>query len=127
MGNIVPNSAVQILETTLDTVRLRANSNGECFGGQIMDAMRETGLSLRVDRQDILLTRTILVQTMEMLGEDYPAVVLQDYENPMPLKKALKYLTEATNWTQRRKRTDEGLRSKDDGSGVVLGTSPMQS
>jgi hypothetical protein len=62
MGNIVPSSALQILERTLGSVRLRANSNGECFGGEIMDAMREAGVEQRVDRLEILLTRTILVQ-----------------------------------------------------------------
>ncbi|PYV62961.1 MAG: hypothetical protein DMG97_39005 [Acidobacteria bacterium] len=65
MGNIVPNSAPQILELTLDKVRLRANANGECFGGEIMDAMREAAAGLRVDRLEVLLTRTVLVQTME--------------------------------------------------------------
>jgi hypothetical protein len=119
VGNIVPNSTPQILERTLNTVRLRANSNGECFGGEIMDAMREAGAALRADRLEILLTRTVLSQTMEMLGEDYPAVVLQDYENRMPVSKALKYLTEAIDWTRRRKRSD-------DGAGVVLGNSPVQ-
>jgi hypothetical protein len=89
MGNIVPSSTPQILERTLDTVRLRANSNGERFGGEIMDAMREAGVALRADRLEILLTRTVLVQTMESLGERYPAVVLQDYENRMPVSRAL--------------------------------------
>ena len=73
MGNIVPSSALQILERTLDSVRLRANSNGECFGGEIMDAMREAGVAQRVDRLEILLTRTMMVQTMKSLGERYPA------------------------------------------------------
>ena len=107
MGNIVPSSALQILERTLDSVRLRANSNGECFGGEIMDAMREAGLALGADRLEILLIRTVLVETMESLGESYPAVVLQDYENRMPVSRALKYLSEATNWTQKLKHADE--------------------
>jgi hypothetical protein len=46
MGNIVPASAQPILERTLDTVRMRANSNGECFGGEIMDALREAGTAI---------------------------------------------------------------------------------
>jgi hypothetical protein len=95
MGNIVPSSAPQILEPTLDNVRIRANANGECFGGEIMDAMREVAESLRVDRLEVLLTRTVLVRTMESLGESYPAEVLQDYDNRMPVSKALKYLREA--------------------------------
>lgn len=105
MGNIVPDSAAQILEKTLDNVRLRANSNGECFGGEIMDAMREAGGALNADRLKVLLTRTILVQTMESFGESYPAVVLQDYENRIPLSTALKYLTKAIDWTRRLKHS----------------------
>src|SRR5258706_15912933 len=35
MGNTVPASARPILERTLDIVRIRANSNGECFGGEV--------------------------------------------------------------------------------------------
>lgn len=107
--NIVPCSTLQILEGTLDTVRLRANSNGECFGGEIMDAMRQAGVALRADRLEILLTRTVLVQTMESLGESYPAMVLQDHENRMPISKALKYLIEAIDWTRRLKHSDGGL------------------
>jgi hypothetical protein len=109
MGNIVPSSTLQILERTLDTVRLRANSNGECFGGEIMDAMREAGVALRADRLEILLTRTVLVQTMESLGESYPAIVLQDYENRMPVSRALKYLIESINWTRCLKQSGESL------------------
>jgi len=107
MGNIVPRSTPKILERALDTVRLRANSNGECFGGEIMDAMREAGVALRVDRLEILLTRTVLVQTMESLGERYPAMVLQDYENRMPVSTALKYLIESINWTRCLTHSDE--------------------
>jgi len=80
MGNIVPVAAKKILQGTLDKVRLRANSVGECFGGDIMDAMRETGSALSADRLEGLLTRSVLVRTMESLGENYPAEVLQDYE-----------------------------------------------
>lgn len=124
MGNIVPNSAPQILERTLEIVRLRANANGECFGGEIMDAMREVGVAQRADRLEILLTRTVLVQTMESLGESYPAVVLQDYENRMPVSKALKFLTEAIVWARRRKLSDEAVRTNEDGAAAVLGNSP---
>jgi hypothetical protein len=86
---MVPNSAMQILERSLDTVRISANSNGECFGGEIADALREAGVALRVDRLEVLLTRTVLTRTMESFGENYPAEVLQDYENRMPVSKAL--------------------------------------
>jgi hypothetical protein len=83
----VPNSAKQILERSLDTVRIRANSNGECFGGEIADALREAGIALRVDRLEVLLTRTVLTRTMESLGENYPAEVLQDYEIECPYQR----------------------------------------
>ena len=111
LGNIVPNATPQILEKTLDSVRLRANLNGECFGGEIMDAMREAGVALRANRTEILLTRTVLVQNMESLGEEYPAVVLQDYENRIPVSRALKYLSAATDWTRRLKHSD--VRARD--------------
>ena len=124
MGNIVPNSTPQILEKTFDSVRLRANSNGECFGGEIMDAMREAGATIRADRLEIMLTRTVLVQTMESLGESYPAVVLQDYENRMPVSRALKYLSEAIDWTRRLKDSDEVFGS-DKGASVLPGNAAV--
>ena len=95
MAHIVPRSASEILERTLDTVRLRANANGECFGGEIADAMREAGVALGVDRLDVLLTRTLLVRTMESLGESYPIEVLENFATRMPLSKAVNYLKEA--------------------------------
>jgi hypothetical protein len=95
MGTIVPGSALEILKRTLDTVRLRADANGECFGGEIANAMRDAGGSLGVDRPEVLLTRTLLVRTMESLGESYPAEVLQNFETRMPRSKALNYLNEA--------------------------------
>jgi hypothetical protein len=110
MGNIVPDSTPQLLEKTFDGVRLRANSNGECFGGEIMDAMREAAAALRADRLEVMLTRAVLVQTMESLGEGCPAMVLQDYENRMPVSKAFKYLSEAIDWTRRLKQSDGALR-----------------
>ena len=101
MGTIVPKSALEILKHTLDTVRLRADANGECFGGEIADAMRDAGGSLGVDRLEILLTRTLLVRAMESLGESYPTEVLQNFETRMPLSKAINYLNEAIAWTAR--------------------------
>lgn len=95
MGNIVPKSALEILKRTLATVQLRADGNGECFGGEIADAIRDAGESLGVDRLEVLLTRTLLVRSMESLGESYPAEVLQNFETRMPLSKALNYLNEA--------------------------------
>lgn len=86
-------------------MRIRANSNGECFGGDITDAMREAGAALSADRLEVLLTRTVLVRTMESLGENYPAEVLQDYQNRMPVSRALKYLQETIDWTTRLKNS----------------------
>src|SRR3954467_4735921 len=91
---MIPKSASEILKRTLDTIRIRANANGECFGGEIVDAMREAGTALGVDRLEILLTKTLLLRTMESLGERYPAEVLQDFQTRMPVSKALKYLNE---------------------------------
>jgi hypothetical protein len=42
----------------MDNVRTRSNSDGECFGGEIMDCMREAGKALGADRLEVLLTRT---------------------------------------------------------------------
>ena len=109
MANMVPALAQQILDRTFDYLRLRANSNGECFGGEIMDGRREAGLSLGADRPEVLLTRTILVRTMESLGEPYPADVLQNYDHRMPLSKALKYLRESIDWTRRLKESAGAL------------------
>ena len=108
MSKMVPNSAKQILERSLDRVRIRADSNGECFGGEIADALREAGIALRVDRLEVLLTRTVLTRTMESLGENYPAEVLQDYENRMPVSKALRYLSEAIVWLEKSQTSELG-------------------
>jgi hypothetical protein len=92
---MIPKSASEILTRTLDMVRVRANANGECFGGEIADAMRDAGFALGVDRLEVLLTRTVLSRAMESLGETYPAELLQDFETRIPVSKALTYLNEA--------------------------------
>ena len=92
---MIPKSASEILKHTLDMVRVRANANGECFGGEIADAMRDAGFALGVDRLEVLLTRTLLCRTMESLGETYAAELLQDFETRIPVLKALTYLNEA--------------------------------
>jgi hypothetical protein len=115
MSNIVPTSAMQILERTLNIVRIKANSNGECFGGEIVDAMRDAGAALGVDRLEVLLTRTVLVQSMESLGESYPAMVLQDYENRMQVSQALKYLRSAIERVKQLKDGIETLRPRETG------------
>ena len=101
MANLVPTSALRVLEKTLDTIRIRANADGEVFGGQIMDAMREAGVCFGVDRLEILLVRTVLVRSMESLGENYPAEVLQNHETRMRVSDAIRYLREAIEWTTR--------------------------
>ena len=108
MTNMVPASGSEILKCTLDSVRIRANSNGECFGGDIADSIREAGLALGVDRLEILLTRTMLARTMESLGESYPAEVLQDYQYRMPVSKALRYLSDAIVCLENLKTSELG-------------------
>jgi hypothetical protein len=76
--NIAPDEARRILERTCDRVKLRANSNGECFGGEIMDSLREAGVELGARHLEILQTRSLLVHSMELLGEKFPAEILQD-------------------------------------------------
>jgi hypothetical protein len=98
MASIVPRSAQQILQKTLDSVRIKANSDGECFGGEIMDAMREAGQALGADRLEVWLTRTALARMMESIGEPYPAEVLQNYEQRIPVSHALKYLRLTIDW-----------------------------
>lgn len=110
--NIVPISALLILEKALENLQSRANSRGECYGGEILDCMKEAGTALAVDALELQLTRTILVRTMESLGENYPAGVLQNYDHRMPLSEALTYLREAIAWTRRRQlnNAERGLR-----------------
>ncbi|MGA8622805.1 MAG: hypothetical protein WB660_30315 [Candidatus Sulfotelmatobacter sp.] len=85
-----------------------------------MDAMREAATSRRADRLEILLIRTVLVQTMESLGESYPAEVLQDYENRMPISKALRYLNEAINWTARLKGSEQLSRHEENDTAACM-------
>ena len=100
MANIVPDVARRILERAGDRVKLRSNSNGECFGGDIMESLREAGVELGAHHVEILQTRNLLVRSMESLGEGYPAEILQDYEKRIPLSIALRFLNEAMNWTK---------------------------
>jgi hypothetical protein len=107
MANIVPAVARQLLEKTIDEVRIRANSEGECFGGEISDAMRDAGAALGADRLEVLLTRSVLVRTMESLGEKYPAEMLQDYEHRVSVSVALKYLRVAIDETLPKDSADK--------------------
>ena len=102
MGNlVVPKSALRILEMTLDLIRMRANIDGEIFGNQIADAMRDAGSQLGIDRLEILLVRTLLVRAMESLGENYPAELLQNHETRIRLSDAIRYLQGAIESTTR--------------------------
>ena len=92
---VVPKSALRILEMTLDIVTMRANANGELFGEEIADAMVEAGNQVGMDRLEVLLVRTLLVRTMESLGENYPSQLLHNHETRMRVSDAIKYLREA--------------------------------
>jgi len=94
IANIAPDEARRILERTCDRVKLRGNSNGECFGGEIMDSLREAGVELGANHLEILQTRTLLVRSMELLGEEYAVEILQDYDNRIPLSTALRFLNQ---------------------------------
>jgi len=104
---VVPKSALRILEMTLDIVTIRANANGELFGGEIAEAMGEAGNQLGIDRLEVLLVRTVLVRTMESLGENYPSEVLQNHETRMRVSEAIKYLREAMELTGRMQNAAE--------------------
>jgi hypothetical protein len=99
---IAPDEARRILERTCDRVKLRANSNGECFGGEIMDSLREAGIELGARHLEILQTRSLLVRSMELLGEEFPAEILQDYDNRISLSTAWKFLNHAIESTNRK-------------------------
>jgi len=87
---------------------MKANADGEVFGGEIMDAMRDAGSAIGVDRLELLLIRTVVVKAMESLGESYPTDVLQNHETRMRVSDAIKYLRQAIEWTSRAQNTSEG-------------------
>ena len=60
-----------------------------------MDSLREAGVELGANHLEILQTRTLLVRSMESLGEEYPAEFLQDYAHRIPLSTALRFLNDA--------------------------------
>lgn len=100
--NIVPDQARRILESTCDRVKLRGNSDGECFGGEIMESLREAGIELGANHLEILRTRNALVRSMELLGEEYSAKILDDYDNRIPLSAALRFLNHAIETAKRK-------------------------
>ena len=106
MNNIVPHAAPKILERALDILRVRANSNGKCYGGEIMDALREAGAALGINHLEVLLTRTVLVRTMESMGEPYPADVLENYDERMLESTAIKYLHTAIDYARRQQEVN---------------------
>jgi len=100
IANTLPDVACRILERAFDKLKLRANSSGECFGGEIMDSLREAGVELGAHHLEILRTRNLLLGIMESLGEEYPARILQDYDNRIPLSAALRFLNQAIERTK---------------------------
>jgi len=101
--NIAPDTARLILERTCDRVKLRANSKRECLREEIMDSLREAGVELGTNHFAILQTRSLPVRSMELLGEEWPAEILQDHDNRIPLSQ----LNEAIDRT-RAQETDPG-------------------
>ena len=65
IASIAPDETRRILERTCDRLKLRADSNGECLGGEIMDSLREIGIELGANHIEILQTRGLLVRSME--------------------------------------------------------------
>ena len=62
--------------------------------------LREAGIELGASHIEILQTRSLLVHSMELLGEEYPGEVLQDYDNRIPLSTALRFLKGAMQNTK---------------------------
>ena len=100
IANIAPDEARRILVRTCDRVKLRADSNGECLDGENMDSLRQASVELGVHHIEILQTRGLLVRGMELLGEVYPAEILQDYDHRIPPSTALRFLNEAIERTK---------------------------
>ena len=100
IASIAPDEARRILERACERVKLRANSNGECFGGEIMDALREAGVEVGARHVEILQTRSGSCAALELVCEGYPAEILQDYDHRIPLSTALKFLNEAIESTK---------------------------
>lgn len=65
-----------------------------------MDSLREAGVELGANHFEILQTRNLLVRGMELLGEEYSADILQDYDNRIPLSTALRFLHQAIERTK---------------------------
>jgi hypothetical protein len=96
----------RILEETLDELPERSNANGECYGGEILDCMREPGHGLGAGSVELMLTRGVLVRAIEAEGAPDAEGVLQDYENRMPVSEALRYLRRALTSNSTSSATD---------------------
>ena len=103
IAKIDRDEARRILDRTCDKMTLRADSNGECLGGEIMDSLREAGIELGANHIEILQTRSLLVRSVESSGEEFPAEILQNYEHRIPLSRALRFLNEAMERTTRER------------------------
>jgi len=95
IAKIVPELSRRIIERACETIKLRANADGECVGGEIMDSLREAGVELGANHIEILRAKNLLVRSMESGGEAYPADILQDYANRIPISTALRFLNQA--------------------------------
>jgi hypothetical protein len=62
-----------------------------------MDSLREAGVEIGARHFEILQIRSLLVSSMELLGEEYPTEFLQNYEYRIPLSIALRFLNQAMN------------------------------
>jgi len=60
-----------------------------------MDSLREAGVEPGVHHVEILQTRSFLVRSMELLGDEFPAEILQDYDHRIPLSTALRFLNDS--------------------------------
>lgn len=107
IAKIAPDEARRILDRTCDKLKLRADSNGECLGGEIMDSLREAGMELGANHIEILQTRSLLVRSMESRGEEYAAEFLQNHEHRIPLSTALRFLNDAIERTKREGMNDD--------------------
>jgi hypothetical protein len=90
-----PALTLSILVKALDSLPARSNANGECFGGEILDSLRDAGVALGAGPVELVLTRGLLLRAMEAEGAQDPQGILQDYQNRMPVSEALRYIRRA--------------------------------
>lgn len=89
IANIAPDEARRILERTCDRVKLRVNSNGEYFGGEIMDPGARCRYEIGANHIEILETRSLLVHSTELRargisGRDFCKIATIGFRSPQP-------------------------------------------